>query len=124
MLLEQQRDNEKTCFVKGWDVTPKQNAKWKKSKTKWLTVQHPSWISFSGDISVLPSIHNHLSFWECCGDNMIDDTIFHQLNLPLKYQPPTRFLKFLQLFNWNGRGHHHDIHISCMDYTAYEAVVA
>ena len=27
MLSEQQRNNEKTCFVKGWDVTPKQNAK-------------------------------------------------------------------------------------------------
>jgi hypothetical protein len=34
MLLEQQRDNEKTCLVKGWDVIPKQKCKMTKLHNK------------------------------------------------------------------------------------------
>jgi len=28
LISKQQKDKEKTCFVQGWDVTPKQNAEW------------------------------------------------------------------------------------------------
>jgi hypothetical protein len=28
LISKQQRDKNKTCFVEGWDVTPKQNAEW------------------------------------------------------------------------------------------------
>jgi hypothetical protein len=80
MLSEQQRDNEKTCFVKGWDVTPKQNAGGQNSTTKWLTIQHHSWISFSGSICALPNIFDLLSIWGCSGDNIVDDIIFHKLS--------------------------------------------
>jgi hypothetical protein len=33
LTSEQQRDKEKTCFVKEWNVIPKQNAKWQNSIT-------------------------------------------------------------------------------------------
>ena len=55
LISKQQEDKEKTCFVQGWDVIPKQNAKWQKSITKMLDSLTPSWISFSGNIYVLPS---------------------------------------------------------------------
>jgi hypothetical protein len=45
-----------------------------------LTGQHPSWISYSSHICVLPSNSNHSSFWGCSGDKMIDDIIFHKLS--------------------------------------------
>ena len=45
LISKQQENKEKTCFVQGWDVTPKQNAEWQKFHTTWLTVQRPSWIT-------------------------------------------------------------------------------
>jgi len=50
------------------------------STIKWWTIQHHSWISFSGHICVLPSNFDHLLFWWCSGDKMIDDIIFHKLS--------------------------------------------
>ena len=67
LISKQQEDKGKTCFVQGWDVTPKQNVKWQKSIIKWLTIQHHSWISFSSNICALPSIFlsfvNLRMFW-------------------------------------------------------------
>jgi hypothetical protein len=56
------------------------NAKWQKSMTKMLDSLTPSWISYSGNICVLPSNSDHSSFWGCAGDNMIDDIVFHNLS--------------------------------------------
>jgi hypothetical protein len=50
------------------------------STIKWWTIQHHSWISFSGHICVLPSNFDHLLFWWCSGDKMIDDIISHKLS--------------------------------------------
>ena len=55
MISKQQRDKSHACFVERWDVIPEQNAKWQESITKMLDSLTPSWISFSGNIYVLPS---------------------------------------------------------------------
>jgi len=87
----------KTCFVEGWDVIPKQNAEWQKSMTKWLTIQHHSWISYSGHICVLPSNFDHLSFWGCSMTIWLMTTSFTDSTRLLI----TNFRTwFLQLFNW------------------------
>jgi len=101
MLSEQQRDNEKTCLLKGWDVTPKQNAGGQNSTTKWLTIQHHSWISFSGNICALPNIFNLLSIWGCSGDNMVDDIIFHKLNSLLAHHHPVSILETFATIQMN-----------------------
>jgi hypothetical protein len=63
---------------------PKTKMRNDNSTIKWWTIQHHSWISFSGHICVLPSNFNHLLFWWCSGDKMIDDIIFHKLGLILE----------------------------------------
>ena len=66
------------------------------SKTIWLIVHHHSWISFSGNICVLPSTFDHMSFWRCSGNNIANDTILHRLHLPLVSCSPTSGLA-----SWN-----------------------
>jgi hypothetical protein len=116
--LQNNKDTEKkTCFVKGWDVIPKQNAEGQNSTTKWLTIQHHSWISYSGNICVLPSNFDHLSFWGCSGDNMVDDIIFHKLNSLLAHHHSVLILEIFATIQMNGLKPHHDIHIFCLDST-------
>ena len=117
MLSEQQRDNKKTCFVKGWDVTLKQNAGGQNSTTKWLTIQHHSWISFSGNICALPKNFDLLSIWWCSGENMVENIIFHKLNSLLANHHLVSILENFATIQMNGPKPHHDIHISCLDYT-------
>jgi len=61
-----------------WSQNKMQNDKIRNKND--LTGQHPSWISYSGHICVLPSNSDHSSFWGCSGDKMIDDIIFHKLS--------------------------------------------
>ena len=95
-----------------WSQNKMQN-----SITIWLTIHHRSWISFSGNICVLPSTFDHMSFWRCSGDNIANDTILHSSICPLltNFQNSvleilaTVELKWLRTLPWH--------HISCMDYT-------
>ena len=123
LISKQQEDKGKTCFVQGWDVTPKQNVKWQKSIIKWLTIQHHSWISFSGNICALPSIFDLLSIWGCSGDNMVDDIIFHKLNSLLAHHHPISILENFATIQMNGPRPHHDIHISSRLYHLETVVV-
>ena len=63
-----------------WSQNKMQN-----SITIWLTVHHHSWISFSGNICVLPSIFDHMSFWRCSGNNIANDTLLCKLHLSLAH---------------------------------------
>jgi len=74
-----------------------------------LTGQHPSWISYSGNICVLPSNFNHLPFWGCSMTIWPMKPSFTNSIRLLLTNFRTWSLKFLQLLNWNGRGPHHDI---------------
>jgi hypothetical protein len=74
----------------------------------------PSWISFFGNICVLPSNSDDLSFWGC------SMTIW---SMTSSFTNSARFLKLLRLFIWNGLGTHHDIliwfelyHGGCMQF--------
>jgi hypothetical protein len=78
------------------------NAKWQKSTTKWLTIQHHSWISFSGNICAWPSIFYLLSIRGCFGDNMVDDIIFHKLNSLLAHHHPISILENFTTIQMNG----------------------
>jgi hypothetical protein len=62
------------------EMWPQNKMRNDKSIIKWWTIQHHSWISFSSHICVLPSNFDHLSFWGCSGDKMINDIIFHKLS--------------------------------------------
>ena len=101
----------------------KQNAKGQNSTTKWLTIQHYSWISFSSNICALPHIFDLLSIWGCSCDNMVDDIIFHKLNSLLAHHHPISILEIFTTIQMNGPRPRHDIPISCLDYTTYETVV-
>jgi len=87
------------------------------SITIWLTIHRHSWISFSCNICVLPSIFDHMSFWRCSGVNIANDNLLHRFNSSLAHQLSdsilaifaTVQLKWLRTPPW--------YHISCLDYT-------
>ena len=93
-----------------WSQNKMQN-----SITIWLTIHHHSRISFSGNICVLPSIFDHMSFWRCSGNNIANDTLLHKLYLSFALQLQdslleilaTVELKWLRTLPWH--------HISCLD---------
>jgi len=41
LISKQQEDKGKTCFVQGWDVTPKQNARWQKFHNNMIDSSTP-----------------------------------------------------------------------------------
>jgi len=87
------------------------------SITIWLTIHRHSWISFSGNIYVLPSTFDHMSFWRCSGDNIANDTLLLRLYLSLAHQLPDSLLEILATvqLKWPRTLPWH--HISCLDYT-------
>jgi hypothetical protein len=48
---------------------------------------------------------------------MADDIIFHKLNSLLAHHHPVSILENFASIQMNGPRPHHDIHISCLDYT-------
>ena len=91
---------------------PKTKGNMAKSTTKSLTIQHNSWISYSGHICVSPSNFDHSSFWGCSMTKWSMTSSFTNSAQFLLTNFQTQFLKLLPLFNWNCLGTHHDIHIS------------
>jgi len=67
-----------------------------------LTRQHPSWISYSGHICVLPAIPITRHF---------EDVLATKWSMTSSFTNSAQFLKLLHLFNKNGPRTHHDIHI-------------
>jgi len=80
LLISKQQKNRKYMFRSRMRCDPKTKMRNDNSTIKWWTIQHHSWINFSGHICVLPSNFDHLLFWWCSGDKMIDDIIFHKLS--------------------------------------------
>jgi hypothetical protein len=98
-----------------WSQNKMQN-----SITIWLTIHRHSWISFSCNICVLPSIFDHMSFWRCSGDNIANDALLHIIYSSLAHQLPDSLLEILATvqLKWLRTPPWH--HISCLDYTTWQ----
>jgi len=87
-----------------WPQNKMQNGK--KSITTWLTVQRPSWINYSGNICV---------YWAISITRHSEDVLATKWSMTSSLTDSSRLLltnfqtRFLQLFNWNSWGPHHDI---------------
>jgi len=98
MLSEQQRDNGKICFVKGWDVIPKQKCRMTKLHNKIidkLTRFLDLAISvFCQTFSIICRFEDVLVTIWLMTSSLTNSTCLLLIHLR------TWFLKFLQLFNW------------------------
>jgi hypothetical protein len=113
LISKQQEDKGKTCFVQGWDVTPKQNAEWQKFHNNMIDSSTPFWDQLFWQYLCLPSNFDHSSFWGCSGDKMINDKLLHRFLSSFAHQFADSILAIIQL---NGLKSPHDIQISCLDY--------
>ena len=80
-----------------WRMRCDHKTKMQHSTTIWLTIYRHSWISFYGNICVLPSNFVHLSLWGCSMTIWPMTTSFTDLTRLLLTNFRTLFL---QLFNW------------------------
>ena len=113
LISIQQEDKEKTCFIQGWDVTPKQKAEWQKFHNNMIDSSTPFLDQLFWQYLCLPSNFDHSSFWGCSGDKMIDDKLLHRFLSSFAHQFADSILAIIQL---NGLKSPHDIQISCLDY--------
>jgi hypothetical protein len=100
----------KTCFVEGWDVIPKQNAKFHNNmidnSSSFLNQLLWQYMCFAKQFRTLVTLRMF-------HDNMTNDNLLHRFNSPFAHQLPDSILAIVQLNDLKSR---HDIQISCLDY--------
>jgi hypothetical protein len=100
LISKQQRDKNKTCFVEGWDVITKQKCNIPQQYDwQFITILESSFLAISVFCLAIP-ITRHS-----------EDVLVTKWSMTSSFTNWARFLKLLHLFNWNGQGPHHDIHI-------------
>jgi len=101
LISKQQKDKEKTCFVQGWDVTPKQNAEWQlhnktmDNSAPFLDQLFWPYLCFAEQLRSLVILM--MFWWQNDWWHHLSQTQLDSWNSCL--------------FNWNGPGTLHDIHI-------------